>query len=232
MDSTVPKGSQVLDTCQSPPVRICISIDPAGDTKGPRVLIMRFQGAWNPDPNSRLYSPSSAQPEWQTRAGHLAGHLLWAVGVCRMNAGELRSGSQEAIVDWVPVSDSPCDCHCRVSVSWAGCEVGPCLLPGALGGFSHSPRCLGEEMGTGWNWESVLTGLDSLSDRFSNSSYSLQVGTLGARGVRVAPAQSDPATGLWVPTPRLPCWSPSAGSDPKLTSSSACPGKESPRASM
>lgn len=80
-------------------------------------------------------------------------------------------------------------------------------------------------MGTGWNWESVLTGLDSLSDQFSNSSCNLQVGTLAVRGVRVASAQSDTATGLWVPTPRLPCWPPSAGSDPKLTSSSAAQGR-------
>ena len=99
--------------------------------------------------------------------------------------------------------------------------MGPRLLPGALGDVSHSPRCLEEEMGTGWSWESVLTGLDCLSDQFSNSSCNLQVGTLGVRGVREAPAQSDPATGLWVPTPRLPCWPPSAGRGPQLTSSSA-----------
>ena len=176
-----------------------------------------------------LYSPLSAQRERQTRAGHLAGHLLWAAGVCRMNAGELRSGSQEAIVGWVPVSDSPCDCNCRVSLSWAGCEVGPRLLPGP-GGFSPSPRCSEEEMGTGCNWESLLTGLDSLSDRFSNSSYSLQVGTLGVRGVRPLLREAQPQD--WVPTPRLPCWPPSAGSDPKLAPSSACPWKQSPRASM
>lgn len=98
MDNTVPKMSQVLDTFQSPLVRICISIDPAGDTKGPQVLIMRFQGAWNPHPNSMLYSPSLAQPEWQTQAGHLTGHLLWAIGLCRVNADELGPGSQEATV--------------------------------------------------------------------------------------------------------------------------------------
>lgn len=98
MDNTVPKVSQVLDTFQSTLVRICISIDPAGDTKGPQVLIMRFQGAWNPHSNSMLYSPSLAQPEWQTQAGHLTGHLLWAIGSCRVNANELGPGSQEATV--------------------------------------------------------------------------------------------------------------------------------------
>lgn len=106
--------------------------------------------------------------------------------------------------------------------------MGPRLLPGALGDVSHSPRCLEEEVRTGWSWESVLTGLDCLSDQFSNSSCNLQVGTLGVRGVREAPAQSDPATGLWVPTPRLPCWPPSAGRGPQLTSSSAAQGGNLP----
>lgn len=64
-------------------------------------------------------------------------------------------------------------------------------------------------MGTGCNLESLLTGLDSLSDRFSNSSYSLQVGTLGVRGVRPLLREAQPQD--WVPTPRLPCWPPKAG---------------------
>lgn len=93
---------------------------------------------------------------------------------------------------------------------------------------SHSPWCLEGEMGMGWNWVSVLTGLDSMSDK--SSKLTLQFaggGHWGSEESGWLPDQSEPATVLWVPTPRpsLLHYPPSSGSDPKLPSLQGPPGK-------